>query len=142
MLFIPFFNDQQKLGAKAQTDGYALVLQFDDLTKETFSLAINQLTTDPNFKTQAVAASTLFKDNPVAPMDEAMFWVEHVIRTNGAKYLRSTSIDLCWCKYLLLDVFAFYLAIFAITFLSWVMIIKICIQRYRAKEHKGKFKYY
>lgn len=142
MLVIPFFNDQQRLGAKAQKDGYGLVLQFDHLTKETLIASINELTTDPNFKVQVEAASALFKDNAVSPMNEAMFWVEHAIRTKGAKHLKSTSVDLCWCKYLLLDVISFYFGIFALSFLSWVLIIKLCIKRYRAKEHKGKFKYY
>jgi hypothetical protein len=26
--------------------------------------------------------------------------------------------------------------------LFWVLVIKLCVKRYRAKEHKGKFKYY
>lgn len=142
MLFIPFFNDQLRIAKKVMNDGYGLILKFDDLTKETFTFAIEEITSNPDYKAQAEAASTLFKDNSENPMNEAMFWIEHVIRTGGAKYLKSSSVDLCWSQYMMIDVGLFYFAIFAVSFLTWVMIIKLCINRYRSKEQKAKFKYY
>lgn len=142
MLVIPFFNDQQRIGQQAQTRGHGLVLQFDDLTKETFTAAVNQITDNPEFMKQAKIAQALFTDNLVSPMQQAMFWIEFTIRHRGAQHLKSSSVDLGWFKYLLLDVAAFYLALFILSFLFWVAVIKLTIQRYRNKEHKGKFKYY
>lgn len=142
MLFIPFFNDQQRTAARVQKIGSGLVLQFDDLTKETFSAAINEITSNPKFKQQAVVASLILNDNLAQPMFEAVYWIEYAIKHNGAKHLRSSSVNLSLCKYLMVDVALFYFLIFAVSFLFWVLVIKLCIKRYRAKEHKGKFKYY
>lgn len=144
MLFIPFLSDQQQISAHMQTAGCGLVLQFDDVTKQTLSASISQIIGDPTFKNQIFAASSIYKDKPIPPMDEAMFWVEYVARhrQNGVKHLKSPSMNMSTCKYFMIDVFAFYVTIFVVSFLSWVMIIKLCLRRYRNKEVKGKFKYY
>ena len=142
MLFIPFFNDQRRIAAKAQKNGNGLMLEFDDLTKETFSAAINEITSNPKFKENAVIASTLVNDNLAQPMYESIYWIEYVINHNGAKHLRSPSTNLSLIKYLMIDVALFYFSIFTVSFLFWVFIIKLCVKRHRAKEQKGKFKYY
>lgn len=142
MLFIPFFNSQQRAAAIAKKEGYGLVLQFDDLTIESFVGNINELTTNPSYKQQALKASDLFRDVPIKPMELAMYWIEYVIKHDGAKHLKARSVNFGWFKYTMTDVAFIYIAIFATSFLLSVLIIKLCIQRYRAKEHKGKFKYY
>lgn len=48
--------------------------------------------------------SAIFKDNVVHPMDEFIWWVEHVIKFRGANYLKSHAIDMPFFTYLLLDV--------------------------------------
>lgn len=142
MLFIPLLNEHHRLAAHAQKNGNGLVLPFDDLTKETFVEKINQLTTDASYLKQAAAISKIYTDNPITPMDEAIYWMEYAIRTNGAKHLKSSSAYLpCW-KYNNIDVVLFFFAIIVGSISFWALVIKLCIQRYKAKEHKGKFKYY
>lgn len=41
------------------------------------------------------------------PMDTAVYWIEYVIRTNGARHLRVVGTTLPWYKYYLVDVIAF-----------------------------------
>lgn len=142
MIFIPFFNSQQRLAAKVQEDGYGLVLQFDDLTKETLTGAIDSITSNPEFKKNAVAASIRLNDNLAYPIYESIYWIEYAIRHNGAKHLKSPTAGMSIVKYLMVDVAFFYFSLLLISFLFWVLIIKLCIKRYRAKEQKGKFKYY
>lgn len=142
MLIIPFFNEEQKAATLAEKAGYGLSLQFVELTKETFSWKIEEMVTDQTYKAKAVAASVLFRDNPIHPMQKAMFWIEHAVRSNGAQHLRSTSVNLSWFKYAMVDVFLFYFVLFVAFFWFWAKIIKFCIKRYRSKEQKGKFKYY
>jgi glucuronosyltransferase len=142
MIFIPFLSDQQQIAAKLQFAGCGLVLPFDDITKQSLSTMISQITADPSFKKQIFAISTVYKDRLMPPMEEAIFWIEFAMRHKGAKHLKSSSIDISICKYLMLDVLVFYIVIFVVWFLLWVMSIKLCIRRCRNKEVKGKFKYY
>lgn len=47
------------------------------------------------------------RDRAVLPMDLATYWVEFVIKHQGAHHLRVAGVDLPWYKYLLIDVISF-----------------------------------
>lgn len=47
-------------------------------------------------------------------MDRATYWVEHVIRTKGAKHLRSPALEFNRAQLLLLDVIGFLALIFLV----------------------------
>lgn len=53
---------------------------------------------------QAQYVSALFKDRPLHPLDEAMYWIEYVLIYKGAHHLKPPSLNLNWFQYLLLDV--------------------------------------
>jgi UDP-glucoronosyl and UDP-glucosyl transferase len=142
ILFVPFLNNQVKVAEQVRKNGHGLIVNFDDLTKETFTKAILELTMNTAFKEQAAGASHLFTDNSVKPMEEAMFRMEYVVRNNGAKHLKSPSVNFSLSKYLNYDVGIFFFALFTASFLFWVYVIKIAIQKYQGREQRGKFKYY
>ena len=54
--------------------------------------------------------SRIHHDQPVKPLDQAVFWVEFVMRHKGAKHLRPAFHDLNWFQYHSLDVIGFLLA--------------------------------
>lgn len=80
MIFIPFLSDQQQIAANLQRAGCGLVLQFDDITKQSLITLISQITSDPSFQKHAMTVSTIYKDRPVPPMQEAIFWIEFAMR--------------------------------------------------------------
>ncbi|VEN44779.1 unnamed protein product [Callosobruchus maculatus] len=49
------------------------------------------------------------RDQPMKQMDEAIFWIEYVIRNQGAYHLRSSAVHLKWYQKYLIDVFLFVL---------------------------------
>ena len=54
--------------------------------------------------------SRIHHDQPVKPLDRAVFWVEFVMRHKGAKHLRPAFHDLTWFQHHSLDVIGFLLA--------------------------------
>lgn len=48
------------------------------------------------------------------PMDTAVYWVEYIIRHQGAPILQSAAKDLAWYQYYLVDIAAFLLIFFAL----------------------------
>lgn len=61
--------------------------------------------------------SRVMHDQPVKQIDEAMFWIEYVIRHKGAPHYRSPALNLKWYQRLLLDVIlilAFVLTVIAV----------------------------
>lgn len=54
--------------------------------------------------------SQLFTDRPASALETAVYWVEYVIRHQGAPHLRSIAVDLSWYQYYLVDVIAAFIA--------------------------------
>lgn len=51
--------------------------------------------------------SDISKDTVLTPLDQAVWWVEYIIRHKGAPHLRPASLDLHWTQYYLIDIAAF-----------------------------------
>lgn len=117
LLIVPFFGDQHRNGRRVENAGYGRVLEFEDLTQETLTHAINDLLTTARYSDQARHLQTVWNDNLVHPMDEFVWWIEYVVKFSGAKHLKSHAIDLPWLSYLLIDVLAItILLLFAIIY--------------------------
>lgn len=62
--------------------------------------------------------SQVFRDQPMKPLDRAIYWIEYVIRNDGAQYLKAESIGLNTAQYFLFDVTLFLLVCTAIV--AWL----------------------
>ena len=127
LLLIPFFGDQFRNAHLVEAAGYGKFIRHQEITEQTFSKAINEIVSDASFLNKAKETSAIFNDNLVHPMDEAMFWIEHVAKFKGAKHLKSHAVNMSWFTYLLLDVILVNaMAVAAILFGLKVFIKKIC----------------
>lgn len=104
LLLIPFFGDQNRNAHRVAMAGYGKFLPYSEITKQSLSRAIMEITSDESFLLKAKQTSAIFKDNLVHPMDEAMFWIEHVAKFKGATHLKSHSVNISWLSYNLYDV--------------------------------------
>jgi glycosyltransferase involved in cell wall biosynthesis len=118
VLGVPIFGDQKANIPNAVAAGYAVQLELSDLNEETLGQALNEILNNPKYSENAKMRSRLLHDQPMSPMDTAVFWVEHVIRHKGAPHLRNAGSYLAWYQYLMLDV-----ALFVIMLLGTVIFI-------------------
>ncbi|XP_049816613.1 UDP-glucosyltransferase 2-like [Schistocerca nitens] len=107
LLGFPLFGDQKLTMNRLQTLGVAIQQDYLHLTAQSFRVALRSLVNDTRYRERAKQLSQLFWDRPRPPLEEAVYWVEYVIRHRGAPHLRSAALDLSWYQYLLLDVAAF-----------------------------------
>lgn len=78
------------------------------------------------FRENAKHYSKLFRDRPISATDNAVFWIEFIVR-NGPDVLRSPALELSFVQLALLDVYGFLL-VTVISFLLLVfMLVKILI---------------
>lgn len=139
MLFVPFYGDQHRNALKAERAGYALTLNFADVNAITLGSRINELLSNPAYTRLAKKASELFRDNLVPPMEEAMHWIEYVIRHKGAKHLKASSVDLSWWQYLMWDVVAFFAGSLVLSaFIIYQILTAFCEKsaKYKSKDQK------
>lgn len=133
MLYVPFFGDQKRNALKSVLSGNALMLQFSKLTNESFSSALDEMLSNKVYFNRAKEISRLFNDNLVHPMEEAMFWIEYVIRSKGAAHLKSNASNMSWFSYLLLDILIVPFAIIAIIY----FMIKLLLQSSKRDQNNG-----
>lgn len=117
LLIVPFFGDQYRNGKRAENAGYGRMLPFTQVTNESLSNLVQEMITNKVYSENAKEASAKLKDNIVNPMDEFVWWIEHVVKFKGAKYLKSNAANMSTFSYLLIDVFA--VTIFGISIISY-----------------------
>ncbi|KAJ8928785.1 hypothetical protein NQ314_018643 [Rhamnusium bicolor] len=130
IIAIPIFGDQKMNAITAQDEGYAIVLPFQEISEEKLTSYLNEIITNPQYRENVKERSRIMKDRQIKPLDNAVYWVEYVIRHNGAKHLRVPYLDLTWYQYYLLDVLGFiFVVLFALVVLLRKIFRYICCRR-------------
>lgn len=57
----------------------------------------------PSYRKKCIKLAALFKDRPQDPKITAVWWIEYVLRHNGAHFLKPESTRLQWYQRRLLD---------------------------------------
>ncbi|KAJ6644050.1 UDP-glucosyltransferase 2, partial [Pseudolycoriella hygida] len=113
---IPLFADQFMNIAKAQSCGYALKVLLKELNEATLSTAIREILTNDTYSKQVKLMSDRYRDQPLTPLETAIYWTEYVARHKGAPHMRSAGLDLSFFAYYSIDVCAF---LFTLIYLAW-----------------------
>jgi glucuronosyltransferase len=91
------------------------------------------------YRENARRLARIIRDQPLTPLEQAVYWTEYVIRHKGAPHLRSAVLDLAWYQYFLLDVIAVLaLAIVSILLILLLVCRVILKNLIRGKSHEKK----
>ncbi|XP_010130127.1 PREDICTED: UDP-glucuronosyltransferase 2A1-like [Buceros rhinoceros silvestris] len=129
MVGIPIFADQHDNIARMRAKGAAIGLDFITLKSQDLVDALNTVINNPSYKENALKLSKIQHDQPVKPLDRAVFWIEFVMRHKGAKHLRPAAHNLTWYQYHCLDVLAFLLTCTTIVVFILVKCCLFCCRR-------------
>jgi glucuronosyltransferase len=125
LVAIPIFADQDTNARNAEYKGFAITLEVLELDEEKLLTAINKILDDPKYTKTAKEVSSYFRDQPVSPLDRAIYWTEYVIRHKGTRHMQSSARELNFIEYYCLDVIVF-LALVLTIFLY--LIFYICLR--------------
>ncbi|NXV50393.1 UD2A2 glucuronosyltransferase, partial [Uria aalge] len=128
MVGIPLFADQYDNIAHMRAKGAAVQLDFSTLKMQDLVDALNTVINNSTYKENALRLSKIHHDQPVKPLDRAVFWIEFVMRHKGAKHLRPAAHHLSWYQYHCLDVLAF---LFTCAAIAIFILVKCCLFCYR-----------
>ncbi|XP_075209740.1 UDP-glucuronosyltransferase 2C1 [Chanos chanos] len=135
VLGIPLFFDQFDNLLRLREKGGAKILELSELNGRTFEKALKDLLSDPSYRENMQELSSLHKDQPMKPLDHAVFWIEYVMRNKGAAHLRSEFHKMPWYSYHSLDVIVVLLTAVAVIVFAIVALVKFlcCKVCYRQK---------
>ncbi|XP_044874795.1 UDP-glucuronosyltransferase 2A3-like isoform X7 [Mauremys mutica] len=129
MVGIPIFADQPDNIAHMKAKGMAVELDFNTMQTQDLIDALDMVINNSSYKENAVRLSEIHHDQPIKPLDRAVFWIEFVMRHKGAKHLRPAAHELTWYQYHCLDVLAFLLICAAATVFIAVRCCLFCCKK-------------
>ncbi|XP_063096810.1 UDP-glucuronosyltransferase 2B31-like [Cavia porcellus] len=138
MVGIPLFWDQGDNIAHIKAKGAAVRVDFNRMSSTDLVNAMKTVINDLSYKQNALRLSRIHHDQPVKPLDRAVFWVEFVMRHKGAKHLRVAAHDLSWLQYHSLDVIGFLLASVATVIFIISKCCLFCCHKFAKVERKEK----
>uniref|UniRef100_A0A3P8TWB1 UDP-glucuronosyltransferase n=1 Tax=Amphiprion percula TaxID=161767 RepID=A0A3P8TWB1_AMPPE len=138
VLGIPLFFDQYDNLLRLQERGAGKILQLGDVNGKTFEQGLKELLHQDSYRQNIQRMSRLHRDQPMAPMDQAVFWVEYVIRHKGAPHLRTEAYKMPWYSYYCLDVLLLLLTAVTVLLMSTVAVLRfLCCRRRKTKSKQN-----
>uniref|UniRef100_A0A3P9KV00 UDP-glucuronosyltransferase n=1 Tax=Oryzias latipes TaxID=8090 RepID=A0A3P9KV00_ORYLA len=137
VLGIPLFFDQYDNLLRLQERGAGKILQLADLNGRTFEEGLKEVLYNISYRQNIQRLSRLHKDKPMSPMDQAIFWIEYVIRHKGARHLISEAFKMPWYSYHSLDVVLLVLAVETVLlYFIYAVFRFLCCRRKRKTKTK------
>ncbi|CAH2098406.1 unnamed protein product [Euphydryas editha] len=98
LLGIPMLGDQWYNVEKYVHHGIGKQLDITTLTENEFKETVTTVIEDKSFKNNIVRLRNLMRSYPIKPLDNAVWWIEHVLKYDGL-HLQSPASDLSWFEY-------------------------------------------
>ncbi|XP_052756642.1 UDP-glucosyltransferase 2-like [Galleria mellonella] len=89
---LPAFGDQYKNINRAVKKGFGKRVDLDMEMPKNLQVAIKDILQNSRYKEKVKEYSTIYHHRIAHPGEELVHWVEHVVRTRGAQYLRSSAL--------------------------------------------------
>lgn len=131
--------------ARAELLGWGTQVTYKNLTAKSLSWAIKEVLDNKKYTENVKKISKRLMDQPQTPMEKAIFWVEYVIRNDGAPFMKTSARNLDMIEYHNLDVYAVLalgaFLVFAFTLVVILIILKLtCSSRNDSKASNKKKK--
>ena len=137
---IPFFGDQPGNLKDVTVKKFGIVINWVDLTEENLSEAIGKILTDSSYAEAAKNIGDLIMDQPLHPLENAVWWLEYLLRHPGNPKMKSITVNMPWYQYFLLDVLiVIFAALFVFVYLL-VSCFKYCCGTKTKQKIQGRKK--
>ncbi|XP_073820930.1 UDP-glycosyltransferase family 307 member A1 [Musca autumnalis] len=115
ILGFAFFGDQRANVARIAEKQLGIGLNIYELTLPKLVDALKELLGTEKYAQNALKFSQLYQDRPVGSEESVIYWLEYVIRHDGANHLQSPFLELNFFEYYCLDVYLCFVVIFIIS---------------------------
>ncbi|XP_010001156.1 PREDICTED: 2-hydroxyacylsphingosine 1-beta-galactosyltransferase [Chaetura pelagica] len=101
---IPLFGDHYDTMTRVQAKGMGILLNWKTVTQTELYEALVKVINDPSYRQQAQRLSEIHKDQPGHPVNRTVYWINYILRHNGAQHLRAAVYSISFYQYFLLDI--------------------------------------
>lgn len=129
MVVLPFMGDQEANAARVKSKQIGVMLNPHKLTVQDFKAAILEVMENKIYRENVKRLADQIQDQPMTPLERAIWWTEYVLRHKGAQHLKGPTIPLY--QYYYFDVFALLGVILLLLLAVFVGIIKLLLKVFR-----------
>ncbi|KAJ7413123.1 2-hydroxyacylsphingosine 1-beta-galactosyltransferase [Willisornis vidua] len=101
---IPLFGDHYDTMTRVQAKGMGILLNWKTMTETALYEALVKVINDPSYRQRAQRLSEIHKDQPGHPVNRTVYWINYILRHNGAQHLRAAVYSISSFQYFLLDI--------------------------------------
>lgn len=114
--------------------GAAINLDIQNISVTTLQTAIKTIVYSEAYKIRMRELSSLFRDRPLDPLENALYWTEYVLRHNDTTHLKPLGMNRNWYQRRLLDVYLFCVISLLVIILISYYLFKVCIYQLCSKN--------
>ncbi|XP_042564028.1 UDP-glucuronosyltransferase 2B17-like isoform X2 [Clupea harengus] len=134
---LPIVFDQPDNLSRMVARGTAKVLDIATLDRAVFVETLRAVLYEPSYRENMQRLSRIHHDQPMKPLDRAIFWIEFVMRNGGAPHLRTQSFRMSWVAYHSIDVILTLLMALLLSVIIIFLAIKKCFSVLFKKKVKS-----
>nr|XP_043882963.1 UDP-glucuronosyltransferase 2A2-like [Solea senegalensis] len=138
LIGLPLMFDQSDNFFRMKVRGVAKVLDIATVNQDNFLEALKEVLYEPSYRENMKKLSNLQRDQPIKPLDHAIFWIEFVMRHKGASHLKSEFYKMSTIQYYSIDVMGFLLAVSLLMFTVFISVIKFVWHRVFSRSKAKK----
>ncbi|XP_063049072.1 UDP-glucuronosyltransferase 2A1-like [Engraulis encrasicolus] len=127
ILGLPLVFDQPDNLSRMVVRGTAKVVDIATMDRAAFLEALKEVLYEPSYRENMQQLSRIHHDQPMKPLDRAIFWIEFVMRNGGAPHLRTQSFRMSWIVYHSVDVMVTLMTALLLLLLILFLITKKCL---------------
>ncbi|XP_055386209.1 UDP-glycosyltransferase UGT5 [Condylostylus longicornis] len=135
----PLYGDQFLNGKAAENRKMGLMLYHTDMSEENLSEAFRTIS-QPEYAKNAKYVSEVYRNRQNSPLDTAVWWVEHVLKTKGNNLTYSPAADMSGFVYHSLDVITVLVILGILIITIPILICRKCCSSKTQKQKTKKVK--
>nr|AHX56944.1 UDP-glycosyltransferase 211B1 [Strigamia maritima] len=124
---VPILGDQHSNIARVEELKIGYKVDFNNISEVSIFEAVNEILKE-SYKENMMKYSAIFHDRYQQPLEQAVFWVEYVIKNDCADCLKSVGEELNFLQYFLIDVIAFISIILLFVVFGLIFLVKLVMK--------------
>ncbi|KAJ8708420.1 hypothetical protein PYW07_010545 [Mythimna separata] len=138
LIGIPMLGDQWFNAERYEYHKIGFKIEPNTLEEEQLKNAISTVIEDNSYRQNVIKLRTLMYDQPMGPLERAVWWTEHVLRHGGARHLRAPDANMSWWQYLELNlVLTLLISLLILVFIFISLVYFVCINYVTSKKLKA-----
>lgn len=129
---IPLFGDHYDTMTRVQAKGMGILLNWKTVTGDELYDALVKVINEPSYRQRALKLSEIHRDQPGHPVNRTVYWINYILRHNGAHHLRAAVHTVSLYQYFLLDIAI--IALFGSALFSYIL-ARIAKLIYKQSKH-------